>query len=533
MDDDLIRTNHTKDRKLDWSDWNLRFGLLLGVVFLIRVAFVFLFPCNLIGDEAYYWDWGRRLDWGYFSKPPFIAWMMGFAGWLGGNTDVGLRLWAATFGTGSTLFTFLLARRMYGARAGFWAAALVAATPGAVLINLLLTIDAPLMFFWTAALFLFYALINEGSFSRRLFYTVLLTIVLGLGHLSKQMVWLFPVLGSMYLLFDGPDGRRKLFSPFVILSFAASYLFLVPTLVWNANHGWITFLHTEHHFSGNGILSFPKNFSAFIGMQLGAISPLLMVLVFVLAVGGLFFWRRLASRERYLVAFCGLPLFAITLMTLRQGINGNWAVAFYPAGVILVAGWACSGDSLPGLGYANRLRSWLAPSLVVACVMTVFIYALPSILAAARMEGAKLDPFARLRGWDRYAMAVQSVRETMPRADAPIIVVGHRYYASELAFYLPDQPRVYHWTAPGRIDSQYELWGGLDSLTGRDVLIVTVGQDGELPAELRACLSSSSPKGNVLVEIGNGRVLQSKIYWGGFIGMPSSPDNQGMTEDAE
>jgi 4-amino-4-deoxy-L-arabinose transferase-like glycosyltransferase len=533
MDDELIRTNHARSQKLDWSDWNLRFSMLLLGVFVIRAVFLFLFPCDLIGDEAYYWDWGRRLDWGYFSKPPFIAWMMGFAGWLGRNTDVGLRLWAVVFGTGSTLFTFLLGRRMYGARAGFWAAALVAATPGAVLINLLLTIDAPLMFFWTAALFLFYAFLNEGSFPRRAAYAFLLMVVLGLGHLSKQMVWLFPVLGVMYLVFDGAEGRGKLRSPLLILSLALSYLFLVPTLVWNAQHGWITFLHTEHHFSGNGILSFPKNFAAFMGMQLGAISPLLMVLVFVLAVGGLFFWRRLASRERYLVAFCGVPLFCITLMTLRQGINGNWAVAFYPAGVILVAGWACSTDALPGLGYASRLRSWLAPSLVVAAVMTAFIYALPFILSAARMEGAKLDPFARMRGWGRYAAAVQSVRETMPRSDAPIIVVGHRYYASELAFYLPDQPRVYHWATPGKIDSQYELWGGLEALTGQDVLIVSIGQDGMLPPELRACLSSSSPRGGVRVDVGNGRMLQSKIFWGGFIGMPSSTDKEGMIEDAE
>lgn len=532
MDDGLISCNIRKNAERKDS-WTLRFYIMLACVMVFRAVFVFFFPCDLVGDEAYYWDWGRRLAWGYFSKPPFIAWIMGLAGYAGGNTAVGLRLWAVLFGTGSTLFTFLLGRKMYGERAGFWAAALVAATPGAVLINLLLTIDAPLMFFWTAALFLFSTLVNERAVMRRVVYAVLLCVVLGLGHLSKQMMWFFPVLGAIYLIFDGAESRRRLYSPILLASFATSYLFLIPTLVWNANHGWITFLHTEHHFSGNGIASFPKNIGEFLGMQLGALSPLLMILVFVLAIGGVFRWRKLASRERFLVTFCGLPLFFVLLMTLRQGINGNWAVAFYPAGVILVAGWTCSEEMLSGLGFAKKLRSWLVPSLLLAIFMTAFIYALPFILSAAHMNGAKLDPFARLRGWNRYAMAIQSVRENMPRSDAPIIVVGHRYYASELAFYLPDQPHLYHWTKPDSIDSQYEIWGGLKALKGQDVLIVSTNKDGSLPAELRACLAASSPKGEAIVEIGHGRKLTARLYWGSFIGMPVAGEAQANPDGDE
>jgi 4-amino-4-deoxy-L-arabinose transferase-like glycosyltransferase len=135
------------------------------------------------GGTAYYWDWGRRLDWGYFSKPPFIAWMMAGAGWLGGNTEFGLRMWSVLFGSGSILFAFLLGRRLYGEKTGFFAGALVAAMPGAVLLNLLLTIDAPLVFFWSAALYLFHRLDRGGEgLWRRLAVAAGLTLVLGLGH---------------------------------------------------------------------------------------------------------------------------------------------------------------------------------------------------------------------------------------------------------------------------------------------------------------------------------------------------------------
>ncbi|HNX05564.1 MAG TPA: hypothetical protein PKI32_08675 [Opitutales bacterium] len=104
-----------------------------------------------------------------------------------------------------------------------------------------------------------------------------------------------------------------------------------------------------------------------------------------------------------------------------------------------------------------------------------------------------------------------------------MIVVGHRYNASELAFYLPGQPRVYHWpSADGAIDSQYELWGGLDKLAGGEVTIVSEGVDNELPASLRAELGWSSPVGVVKVEVGNGRSIQAEMYRAMYIGKGTS-----------
>ena len=49
--------------------------LLIGAVLLFRLLYAAIFPVNPVGDEAYYWDWGRQLDYGYYSKPPLIAWL--------------------------------------------------------------------------------------------------------------------------------------------------------------------------------------------------------------------------------------------------------------------------------------------------------------------------------------------------------------------------------------------------------------------------------------------------------------------------
>jgi hypothetical protein len=132
-----------------------------------------------------------------------------------------------------------------------------------------------------------------------------------------------------------------------------------------------------------------------------------------------------------------------------------------------------------------------------------------------------VDLLARLRGWSEYAGRIEKVRQTLPHRDAPILVVGHRYHVSALAFYLPDHPRVYHWPTPGKIDSQYALWAGLDALKGRELLVVFTTKPGTpLPEALAASFSSLRPLGNVEVQVGNGRNMNYQLYAGRFDGVP-------------
>src|SRR5258706_3129862 len=92
--------------------------VLLGLA-LFRLLYLPLFCAvtDLAGDESYYWDWGRHPDWGYFSKPPLIGWLMGAVGWLTGNAEWGVRLAALLCGTASLWLLQALARKMAGERA--------------------------------------------------------------------------------------------------------------------------------------------------------------------------------------------------------------------------------------------------------------------------------------------------------------------------------------------------------------------------------------------------------------------------------
>ena len=41
-----------------------------------RIALLPFATVDLFVDEAQYWLWGQNLDWGYFSKPPLIGWLI-------------------------------------------------------------------------------------------------------------------------------------------------------------------------------------------------------------------------------------------------------------------------------------------------------------------------------------------------------------------------------------------------------------------------------------------------------------------------
>jgi len=46
----------------------------------------------LEAEEAQYWDWSRRLDWGYYSKGPMVAYLIALSTQLGGNSEFWVRL---------------------------------------------------------------------------------------------------------------------------------------------------------------------------------------------------------------------------------------------------------------------------------------------------------------------------------------------------------------------------------------------------------------------------------------------------------
>jgi 4-amino-4-deoxy-L-arabinose transferase-like glycosyltransferase len=103
-------------------------AVILGLT-AIRLAGLWLTFINLGGDEAQYWAWSRTLDWGYFSKPPLIAWIIAGTTSICGNGEACVRVSSPLLHGATAIVIFFLARRLYDERIGLWSAIAYATLP--------------------------------------------------------------------------------------------------------------------------------------------------------------------------------------------------------------------------------------------------------------------------------------------------------------------------------------------------------------------------------------------------------------------
>src|SRR5205085_12284358 len=100
---------------------------ILVVGALIRLVFAGLIP--LFPDEAYYWEWSRRLAPGYFDHPPGIPLLIRGGTASLGNVPLGVRVLPVLAGLIAALATSGVARRLAGEQASLRAALIITCMP--------------------------------------------------------------------------------------------------------------------------------------------------------------------------------------------------------------------------------------------------------------------------------------------------------------------------------------------------------------------------------------------------------------------
>lgn len=456
------------------SPWDRRVVWLLAIVLLFRAVYAAVFPLDLAPDESYYWDWGRRPDIGYFSKPPMIGWLMGLAGWLGNDSMFVLKLFPGLLTTLGLGFVYRLGRDTYGGWTGFLAVLLLLATPANGALSTFFTIDAPLFLFWSASLWMAWRWWNAGTASDRMGWALGLSVSLGLGYLTKQIQLVFPLLLVGFLMV----GRRRAWGsgvggqlPIILV---VSLLFLLPPLFWNWRHDWITFRHTADELSDNPFrwARSLKLLAEFLGGQAGLGGGVTWVLMVVAVLGVAIRWRGADERGRFLASFCLPGWVAFTALAVYQRVEQNWPLVFYSGAVVLAAGRF--GGEAGAMGERSRgvppLIRW---ALGMGGVLALALLAVPFVFPRLPVAGAKSDPTARVRGWRELARQVEPFRRKLPRPEQTFLLApDDRYVASALAYYLPDRPRTYGWENSAHPESQYGIWGRPADRLGWDALVV-------------------------------------------------------------
>jgi 4-amino-4-deoxy-L-arabinose transferase-like glycosyltransferase len=472
-----------------------RLWMWLGGIVFVRLIMMLVVVngADLAGDEAYYWDWGRRPDWGYYSKPPMIGWMMGVIGWLTGNAEWGIRFTALLLGLVTLLLTWRLAYDLLGERVAGFAALLMVLTPGNAGLCLLLTIDAPLLLAWTCGLWLYW---RAAQAPEKLFHWLLLGLVIGCGCLSKQMMLVFPLLMIIFAALSAED-RGLLRRPGFWIAAVLGLLFIGPVLWWNGQHGWITLEHTKHHFDSSSTPTFSKwlgRIGENIGLQALVYTPMLFIAMIAALWCAFRGFRRLSRPMRYLWLCAGPALACFALLALRQRINPNWPAAFFVPAIILAAAWMLE----------RGREGWRRWSLRIACGMTVIIHV--ALIVAMSTDLKTINKVASLRGWREVGIEADAWLQKMPELENTFVMaVGHRYHAAWMAFYMPSHPRIYRWEASGVPQSQYEVWPGPEECIGKHAMIlVPKGLTEEhVPQEVRTSFEKLEHVGAISIPMGS------------------------------
>lgn len=470
------------------------FAAIAVVATVLRVAALVFADADLGPDEAQYWVWSRDLDFGYFSKPPLIAWTIAATTALFGDAEWAVRLAAPFFHLGGAAFLFLLARKLFDPWVAFWSGLGWLLMPGVSFSSALITTDAPLLFFWCGALYFFFDLALARPEGRSAFGPALcLGLMIGLGFLAKYAMTFF-VGGALLALICAPALRRNLKPLDALIVSATAGALIAPNIFWNAANKFQTFAHTAANAKWGGDLFHPDRLLEFLGAQIGVVGPI----AFGLLVWGLLTLRkRLGSaqpeRQIALIAFAAPALLIVSAQALLSRAHANWAGVAYPAATILIALWAVRARLAPVLAASTAFHGLAA--LVFMAIFTNF--------ALADRVGLT-NAVKRLRSWEATGA---EIRKAAAGYDA--IVVDDRELMASLLYYARGGPPIVSWNSNHKIDHHFEAFMGFETVEAPRALFVS-----ESPSliALENRYEAAAPAGEFSIDLHGGKTRALYMY---------------------
>jgi len=430
---------------------------------LIRIIVLIFSMANLGPDEAQYWSWSEDLDFGYFSKPPMIAWIIALTTGLFGEAEWAIRLSSPLIHAGTGAIVYLLGRDLYGPRTGLWAALVYITMPAVFFSSGLITTDVPLLFYWSVALLGLHRLLTTKDIS----WAVVTGLAIGLGFMSKYAMIYFLFCSVIYLGLT-KQHRWLLLSKHGALILALILLCIAPNIYWNAQAGFPTFTHTAANANWQGDMFNFDKMLAFIGGQFGVFGPI----TFGLLLWGA--WKSFRTRksdagaeaasDRFMLCFC-LPILAVAIsQAFLSRANANWAATAYIAATLFTVGW----------GLRSNMRPLLAASIGLHVVIGAFLYVLITVPGTIEATGQS-NSFKRVRGWDEIGTRITQVEASK---DFNAIMSDDRLITAELLYYVhPGKAEIAQWDADLHATHHYELTIPLTLEQGKSVLFVTKKKD--------------------------------------------------------
>ncbi len=430
---------------MDGLAWGALAILLLG--FALRLIGLDALP--LVGDEAYYRLWSLYPAPSYYDHPAGVALLIRTSTALAGDGEFGIRWLNAMLGFTTAVVAIAVGRRMRSRWAGVFAGTAIA-------------LGAPFLivarFVYTDTLHLIGVLLNLWALDGLLsadappgdVHGVLFGLTLIMLLNTKYSAYLYiAALGGWILLERRTLLRRRAFW----IGVGMGGLGLLPVVLWNAAHNWISFRWQLSHFG----MASPGSQTLPLSVQVLANARhawhYLTPPVFLAGIAGLGCLRHPRDRLLTLAALGMLLPVALSAANSPRNLTTGWVLLMIVAGARLEFGTLVASRRSPlpaGSGRIQLLTSWrplLAGGLAVILLMAAALYGVGTVVALSGStpslhSSAVSDILLDAAGW-------RTLGDAFADWPGPILTVDYSL-AGQVAYYAGG-PTVTPW-------GQYRLW---------------------------------------------------------------------------
>ena len=444
--------------------------ILVGIT-AYRCIGGFINPLPFQIDEAQYVGWSHFISFGYYSKPPFIAWAVASGQQLCSileivNTEGCARFlqpiafMVAAFGVAGTAY-----RLTRSADCAMAASLIFISTPLSGFYSLFVTTDAWLLMFWSLALWALVLALQSRSTS--IWLWLLCGILAGLGLLSKYSMAAFFLSAFCYFFVAG---RLKRVGPWV--GVAAALVVFSPNIFWNYANGFptighhleisqISANHINHQSAGDRIASAAD----FLLAQFGLFGPLLFVVMLLTlrakkspdpSVTEHASASIVANKELillHLMTWVILGLAVIQAFSSRS--FANWAAPAYVSGSILAAhALVYCSDRVTCFSAKFILGFSLITGLIAS---TLLIHGPKALFLKTGEETYRVRAIEKLRGWRELALGLREwvAHESQSGSKWTLLAEDRRILAALASYGHPDIETPFAWNPENRRDNHY------------------------------------------------------------------------------
>ena len=299
-------------------------------IFILKLILALYLP--LINDEAYTIAVSKSMSLSFYDHPPITFWLPVLMNEVFGTNSIFIyRLPFLLIGLTTTLMIYLLGKEFGGREIGIGSALFYNIAPFFFLSGgIFIVPDGPLNLGIATTTYCILKLHKSNPRQTRFFF-LLLGLGLCLCFASKYQGYLIG-LGCLIVLWFSRRRNYFIKNPFFYISISIALIGIVPTIVWNIQHNWVSF---NFHSSRQGFSIQVENlFIIYFGLMMYLLPHLVIIpgLVFIKFLNSIakkkYITRDFIKSSTFQLVIISLPNFVVFnfVFLTSKGSFPHWII---------------------------------------------------------------------------------------------------------------------------------------------------------------------------------------------------------------